>query len=424
MHILIEEKKLLPLISIDRVAKFLSNYKYLDIPDGGNNSVLIDEDLFCYIVEKYDGISRLMELSLSASDKSNYISRHIYELKSRGLHMMSNQRTVQILGRKTNLLNNMYNNTMVLLANEVNRLVKEEAQMCVLDPTHNIDTIVSDQNIGVLTSVSLPTIENSSYDVDYSSVLSLPCGALRYQGKLVAKRQPIEVLLYPSDILQYVSLDGKSYKTHLALELQVHRYLMGARFEEDEFTEEEIHNMDIVMNIGKFEKKIGLAMNEKEIYVINNCIDMDQWINLDEFVHTNGGILNIPLFYHTDAPLFIIRHWAKLILELIHKVHDISIVFRCLNTRQLWISRDGQRIKLGHTRGVGRINNLGFIMSCSDIYLNLENNSAEQTDKQSSGFAPSKGHNSSSRKTEGGRTFSNVALDDPFLAPEILFSKF
>jgi hypothetical protein len=33
--------------------------------------------------------------------------------------------------------------------------------MCVLDPTHNIDTIVNDQNIGVLTSVSLPTIENS-----------------------------------------------------------------------------------------------------------------------------------------------------------------------------------------------------------------------------------------------------------------------
>jgi hypothetical protein len=55
---------------------------------------------------------------------------------------------------------------MILLAGEVNRLIKEEAQMCMLDPTYNIDTIVSDQNIGVLTSVSLPTIENSSYDID------------------------------------------------------------------------------------------------------------------------------------------------------------------------------------------------------------------------------------------------------------------
>ena len=41
------------------------------------------------------------------------------------------------------------------------------------------------------------------------------------------------------------------------------------------------------------------------------------------------------------------------ILKIIHKVHDVSVVLRCLNTKQLYISRDGQRIKLGHTRGVG-----------------------------------------------------------------------
>ena len=64
---------------------------------------------------------------------------------------------------------------------------------------------------------------------------------------------------------------------------------------------------------------------------------------------------------------------SKIILEIISKVHDVSIVLRCLTTKQLWISRDGQRIKLGHTRGVGRVNNLGNIMACPDIYLNLDN---------------------------------------------------
>lgn len=72
--------------------------------------------------------------------------------------------------------------------------------------------------------------------------------------------------------------------------------------------------MDVFANIGKFEKKIGLAANDKEIYVINENIDQDQWISLEEFVDRNGGILNIPLFYHTDAPLFIIRYWAKKVL--------------------------------------------------------------------------------------------------------------
>ena len=138
---------------------------------------------------------------------------------------------------------------------------------------------------------------------------------------------------------------------------------MGSRFEEeDEFTQEEEDAMDVFLNLGKFEKRIGLSMHdEKEIYVVNKTIDEDIWMNLDDFVYRNGGILNIPLFYHTDAPLFIIRHWAKIILKIIDKVHDVSIVLRCLNTKQLWISRDGQRIRLGHTRGVGFINNMGFV---------------------------------------------------------------
>jgi len=94
---------------------------------------------------------------------------------------------------------------------------------------------------------------------------------------------------------------------------------MGARFEDDDemvnpdaFSDDS--KLDIFANIGKFEKKIGLNVNEKEIYVVNKAPDHEEWICLDDFVTKNGGILNIPLFYHTDAPLFIIRHWAKLIL--------------------------------------------------------------------------------------------------------------
>ena len=267
--------------------------------------------------------------------------------------------------------------------------------MCVLDPSTNIDTIVSDQNIGVLTSVNLPTIENSSFDVDFDSMTSAPCGAQNYSGFLVRTKEPVEILIYPAEHLSYVSLDGKTYKRHLATELQVHRYLMGARFEDDDemvnpeaFSDDS--KLDIFSNIGKFEKKIGLNVNEKEIYVVNKAVNTDEWINLDEFVSQNGGILNIPLFYHTDAPLFIIRYWAKLILQIIAKVHDVSVVLRCLSTKQLWISRDGQRIKLGHVRGIGRVNNLGYISSCPDIYLNLENNEKNANSKHSSSFAPSR----------------------------------
>jgi len=53
-----------------------------------------------------------------------------------------------------------------------------------------------------------------------------------------------------------------------------------------------------------------MSDKDKDVYVINEQIDPDHWISLAEYVEANGGLLNIPLFYHTNAPLFIIRHWA------------------------------------------------------------------------------------------------------------------
>jgi hypothetical protein len=58
------------------------------------------------------------------------------------------------------------------------------------------------------------------------------------------------------------------------LELQVHRFLMGAQFEDEE-KELDPNKMDVIPNVGKFEKKIGLAASDKEIYVINELVDGD-----------------------------------------------------------------------------------------------------------------------------------------------------
>jgi hypothetical protein len=46
------------------MVSFLRGYKGLDEESGqagGSSSLLIDEDLFVYIVERYDGFSRLVE---------------------------------------------------------------------------------------------------------------------------------------------------------------------------------------------------------------------------------------------------------------------------------------------------------------------------------------------------------------------------
>lgn len=91
--------------------------------------------------------------------------------------MLSNQKTVEKLHKKAIKLNELFESSLVLLAGEANRLMKEEAQLCVLDPTTNINMIVNDQNVGVLASIHIPTIENSAFDMDFSTLNFLPSGA-------------------------------------------------------------------------------------------------------------------------------------------------------------------------------------------------------------------------------------------------------
>jgi hypothetical protein len=202
MHILLDSKKQQPLIAIERIQRLLLNYKYLEIGEGkGSQSVLIDEDLFVYIVEKYDGLSRLMELTIGGEDRASYLARHVNDVGLRGLHMMSNQKTIERLEKKAGDLRELHQSTFVLLSTEVSRLIKDEAVMVCLDPTYNIDSIVSDHNIGLLQSISLPQIENTQFDIDYKDVTILPCGAQRYLGMLMETKQTVEIIVYPNDTL-------------------------------------------------------------------------------------------------------------------------------------------------------------------------------------------------------------------------------
>ena len=82
-------------------------------------------------------------------------------------------------------MNELYESTTILLASEVTRLIKEEATMCVLDPTTNQGFMVNDDNVGVLKSISLPTIEQTHFDIDYSTMRTMPCGANVYDGMML-----------------------------------------------------------------------------------------------------------------------------------------------------------------------------------------------------------------------------------------------
>ena len=74
------------------MTNFLRGYKSLG--DGnsasGSGTLLIDEDLFVYIVERYDGFSRLVEQFSAVDERAQYIARHTHEINLRGLDMLAN----------------------------------------------------------------------------------------------------------------------------------------------------------------------------------------------------------------------------------------------------------------------------------------------------------------------------------------------
>jgi hypothetical protein len=93
LHVLIDDKKSQPVISINKLARFLRNYQYIDkegLEKGNTSAILIDEDLFVYIVERYDGFSRMVEMVNQLDEKASYLQRHVFEINLRGLNMLSN----------------------------------------------------------------------------------------------------------------------------------------------------------------------------------------------------------------------------------------------------------------------------------------------------------------------------------------------
>lgn len=225
MHILRDTKKVQPSVSIARLCKFLKNYEFHDSDEQG--STLIDQDLFVYIIERYDGFSRLVEQIMMNEEKAGYHQRHTNEMTLRGLTLMANQKTVEKLKAKQILLNELYESTLVLLAGEAGRLMKNEAQLCVLDPTTNTNSIVNNQQASMIDAIDVPFLENTQFDIDQSTLDIMPSGAEHYIGVMPHLRKKVEIILYPTDDLNFFSSDGKPLKTHIKLELKAHRYMMG-----------------------------------------------------------------------------------------------------------------------------------------------------------------------------------------------------
>lgn len=99
MHILYDRSKSDKSFSIETVSRILKEYNFVQTSTN-EVSITIDEDLFVFIVSKFDGLSRLVNLVGNLSNNTNYAEKHSYEFDLWGLTLLSNQRIVKRLKSK------------------------------------------------------------------------------------------------------------------------------------------------------------------------------------------------------------------------------------------------------------------------------------------------------------------------------------
>lgn len=117
-----------------------------------------------------------------------------------------------------------------------------------------------------------------------------------YTGFSFRTNGPINIFVYPKDTLQRVCADGQSYEKHLQYELKVHETLLRRG-----------GNELIVPTLAIYERRIGLEAADKELFVLREQINNEQFISLTELINRDGGLLRIPFLTKTGAVVYLAK---------------------------------------------------------------------------------------------------------------------
>lgn len=154
------------------------------------------------------------------------------------------------------------------------------------------------------------------------------------------------------------------------LELKVHNVLMrkgfGKQQQQSSFgksvsfsnnSSNSNNNCGIIFkNLATYEKRIGIEASDKELYVINEAVDLENFKSLAQLISENGGLLRIPFLTKTNAVTTIVKFWGAQLLKIIQEVHKLGCVLSVLRPQNIYIAKNGQNILLSNVRGVQRYN--------------------------------------------------------------------
>ena len=172
-----------------------------------------------------------------------------------------------------------------------------------------------------------------------------------------------------SDLIKIISTDGQSLINQIEHSIKFYHYLAT---EEASIYCAKFGNKCsnyFFMNHGMTTKDTTINKKcDEEIYVFDELIDTDDYICLSDSIRNNGGLLSVPDLFNTDMVFYMIKFWGRQILKVFNLLHKFNICFKYINLTDIFISKDGLKIKFKKNMNLSYFNKNGKVL----VIFNLD----------------------------------------------------
>lgn len=414
------------LISISNFVLTLNYFTYVYSSFINKDSLAISK----FEIENLDKINKFNFFSFNSlkNDVSDivYLSTEyqtfIYKGVFSGLIIFSkyfeiNNFSFQILNRKKRIFD-----FFSLFSKKANEIIIKSFNDRILSNQLNLNTNSKNHLVMDLSEIDVPNVRINILDpreMTNRKIFSSNLGEsfTYYHPEL---KRTIQVTKYrKSMLIKTVSqCDGQNLLNHVEYSLKVNHYIRNFLAEKkgQQHVNSYFSSSDFIFcNIGVYSRQTVIDQKEEEeIFILDELINEDEYISLEELIHSNGGLLAIPELFDTDLTFYMIRFWASKILQILNLLKEMSVCLKYINLSDFFISKDGKNIKIRSLQHLNYFNMSGKILSGPDlrnILLLYNKNNIRIEDTDISGI------NSYIDKVI---PLSFEDYDDSFIAPEMI----
>ena len=345
---------------------------------GDNKNILANFEKCIITIQKYNHIGE--EINDLSSKYLSLVKEAIFS----GLIILDKKKEIDIMKNQLFSIDKKilyYKHFFLLLGNDllvqkfnkrikaINKLNKELKNIGIEDTEYkdlNIQKEVDFSNIAI------PIISIDEKDTKkFFNIKKYLCGMIEsfdYYHPLLKCNVNI-IKLRKSFLYEEISeLDGQNLLKHIEFSLKVNHYLQQ-EFLNKSATLKSFDNFPFLRNYGICSKEVLINKRvEEEYYIINEKINLGNYISLDSLIKSNGGLLQIPELTNTDMAFYILRYWGKNILNILSDLFRINVCLKYFTVKDFYVSYDGKKLKMTNLFTYSFCDMKGNIYSGPDLF--------------------------------------------------------